>query len=157
MPVYTTNNRMGGVQQAMSTAFKTAVALTAATATLKRGKLTDLTVGADGAPNATDCQIVWDVSRQTGAGTSTAATPTPLDSADVAAGTVGAINFTAEGTITAGTSLLAMALNQRASQRWAAVPGSELVWPATNLAGLAVRALSPTYTGNFLAHTWHLE
>jgi len=157
MPGYTTNNRMAGAQQAMGSSFKTALSLTAATATLKRGKLTDLTVGADGAPNATDCQIVWDVSRQTAAGTSTAATPTPLDPADTAAGTVGAVNYTAEGTITGGSSLLMMALNQRASQRWAAVPGSELVWPATNLAGLAVRALSPTYTGNFLAHAWHIE
>lgn len=158
MPLYVTNNRLAGTQQNLTTTFKTIVALTAATATLRRGKLMELAFGADGAPNATDCQIVYDVSRQTGAGTSTAATPNPKDPADVAAGTVGAVNFTAEGTITAASSLFSKALNQRASQIWSARDeANALIWPATNLAGLAARALSPTYGAPVLIETVHLE
>ena len=158
MPKYHTDNRLAGTQQNLAATFKTLVALTAATATLKRGRIMELLVGADGAPNATDCQIVYDVSRQTAAGTSTAITPTPKDPADVAAGTVGAANFTAEGTITATSTLLNMSLNQRASQRWFAMDENDgLIWPATNLAGLAVRALSPTYAAPALASVTHLE
>jgi hypothetical protein len=88
MALYSTNNRLAGSQQNLSSSYKTIIAMTAATgaATLKRGWIYEAEVGADGAPNATDCAIVWDWSRQTAAGTSTAATPNPLDAADAAAG-----------------------------------------------------------------------
>ena len=155
MARYSTNNRLAGTQQAVSTTFKTQMALTAATATLCRGQIVEVAYGADGAPNATDCNIVYDISRQTAAGTSTAATPNPDNPADVASRTVGSVNFTAEGTITAASTVFTRTLNQRASQQWYANPGSELVWPATNLAGLAVRALSPTYAANILVETKH--
>lgn len=156
MAIYSTNNRLAGTQQALTTTFKTLVALTAATATLRRGQLWEIDVGADAAPNATDCPITWDISRQTAAGTSTAATPNPVNPADAASDAVGSVNFTAEGTITAASSLLSLALNQRASQRWVAKDDRQaLVWPATNLSGLAVRALSPTYTGVALATAFH--
>jgi len=148
MALYSVNNRLTGTQQSLNTTFKTIVALTAATgaATLKRGWIYEWEVGADGAPNALDCAIVYDWSRQTAAGTSTAATPNPLDSADTAAGLVASVNFTAEGTITAASSLMSVALNQRNSQRWIARDEkSALIIPATNLAGIAARALSPTY------------
>lgn len=158
MPLYQTNNRLAGTQQNLSTSFKTIVVLKAATATLKRGKIMELAFGADGAPNATDCQIVYDVSRQTADGTATAATPTAKDPADVAAGSVAAVNATAEGTITANSSVWSKALNQRASQIWyARDEANALIWPATNLAGLAVRALSPTYASPVLVETVHLE
>jgi hypothetical protein len=148
MALYSINNRLAGSQQNLTSTFKTIVALTAATgaATLKRGWIYEWEVGADGAPNSTDCAIVYDWSRQTAAGTSTSATPNPLDSADSAAGLVGSVNFTAEGTITAASSLMSVALNQRNSQRWIARDEkSALIVPATNLAGIAARALSPTY------------
>src|SRR5579871_1707555 len=149
MPLYAAGNSIGGTQQAMSTSYKTLLALTAATAALKRGKLYDLLIGTNGTP--ADNVMEFDVSRQTAAGTSTGVTPNPLDAADVAAGTVGSANFTAEGTITANSRVLGVGINQRASYRWVAAPGSELVWPATNLAGLAVRAKSPAYTGTAVA------
>ncbi len=155
MARYSTNNRLAGTQQAVSTTFKTQLALTAATATLCRGQIVEVSYGADGAPNATDCNIVYDISRQTAVGTSTAATPLGTNPADVASRTVAAVNFTAEGTITAASTIFTRTLNQRASQQWYANPGSELVWPATNLAGLAVRALSPTYASNILVETKH--
>lgn len=160
MALYNTNNRLAGTQQNLTTTYKTALSLTAATgaATLKRGWVYEIEVGADGAPNATDCQIVYDFSRQTAAGTSTSATPNPLDSADTAAGLVASVNFTAEGTVTAASSLLTMALNQRASQRWIARDDrSALIIPATNLAGIAMRALSPTYASPVLVNAFHQE
>lgn len=156
MALYNVNNRMAGTQQAMTTTFKTVVGLNAATATLKRGRVWELNFGADGAPNATDCQIVYDVSRMTAAGTGTAATPTPDNPADVASGIVATVNYTAEPTVTAASSLFSIALNQRASQCWRAMSADQcLVIPATNLAGLVLRALSPTYAANVLGHTVH--
>ena len=158
MPLYHSDNRLAGTPQNLTTTFKTILALTAATASLRRGKLMELMVGPDGAPNATDCQIIYDVSRQTAAGTSTATTPNAKDPADTAGGTVGAGNFTAEGTITAASSVLLIPLNQRASQKWSASQEVDgLIWPAINLAGLAIRALSPTYAAPVDVSVTHLE
>lgn len=160
MALYAVNNRLTGAQQALTTTFKTQLALTAATgaATLKRGWIFEWEVGADGVPNAVDCAIIYDWSRQTAAGTSTAATPNPLDPADTAAGLVASVNFTAEGTITAASSLMAVALNQRNSQRWIARDEkSAMIIPAVNLAGIACRALSSVYTGNALVNQHFAE
>lgn len=122
-----------------------------ASAASGRGQIYELEVGADGAPNATDCQIVYDVVRKTVAGTGgVSSTATALDPANPAARTTCLINTTSEGTITANSAVLAIALNQRASQRWIAAPGSELVWPNTSAAGLCCRALSPTYAAPVL-------
>lgn len=157
MPAYGTGNGLAGTDQNMTSSFQTLLALTAQTSGLRRGCLQELTIGANGPPNATDCSIEFDVSRQTAAGTSTAATPNPLNPADPPATTVGAVDFTAEGTITAASALINGAMNQRATFRWVASPGSELFWPATNLAGLAVRAKSATYASTMRAHAIHIE
>lgn len=158
MPLYNSNNRLAGTQQNLGTSFKTILSLVGVTATLRRGKIVELAFGPDGAPNASDCQIVYDVSRQTAAGTATAATPTPKDSADVAAGSGCAVNYTAEGTITAASSLFTRALNQRASMQWQAMNESDgLWWPATNAVGLAIRALSPTNAVPVLVAAVHQE
>lgn len=155
MPNFAAGNSIGGTQQAISTSYKTLLVLKAATATLKRGKIYDLLFGTNGTP--ADNVMEFDVSRQTADGTATAITPNPVDAADTAAGTVGAANATAEGTITANSRLLGVGINQRASYRWVAAPGSELVWPATNLNGLAVRAKSPSYTGTATADALFAE
>jgi hypothetical protein len=159
MARYSTNNRMAGSQHAITNALVSQVSLTAATATLCRGQIVEIAVGADGQPVSTDCQIVYDVARQTTLGTGTAATPNPENPADVASRSVGTVNYTVEPTVTGGVasvgSLWTRTLNQRAAQQWFANPGSEIVWPATNLNGLVVRALSPTYTNNVLVETRH--
>ena len=145
MALYSINNSNAGTQQSLSSSYKSLVILTEATATLRRFKIYDVLIGTDGTP--ADNTVDWDISRQTAAGTATASTPVALDPADTAAGTVGAVNATAEGTITASSSVFFVGVNQRASYRWVAAPGSELVAPATNLAGFALRAKSPGYTG----------
>lgn len=146
MALYSMNNTQAGSQQNLSSSYKTLVSLTAATgaATLKRGWIYEWEVGLDGAPNSTDCAVTWDWSRQTTLGTGTSNTPSPLDLADSAAGLVSTVNYTVEPTIT--VSLMTVALNQRNSQRWIARDEkSALIVPATNVAGIAGRAKSPTY------------
>lgn len=158
MALYSVNNRLAGTQQNLSTSFKTLLSLTAATATLRRARIFEWEVGTDGLPNATDCAVVWDWSRQTAAGTSTSATPNAMDPADTASGTVASVNFTAEGTITAASSLMSVALNQRNSQRWIARDDtSAMVIPATNLAGIACRALSTTFASTGLVTQLYSE
>jgi len=156
MPSYNSNNLLVGTQQALSTAYKTLLALTAATATLTSAEVFEFGVGTDGTP--AENVVQYDISRQTAAGTSTAVTPVALNSAKGAARTVGSANFTAEGTITATSSVWAMPLNQRASFRWIARGDDDrLIIPATNLAGFALRAKSPAYTGTAVGEMKHSE
>ena len=109
-----------------------------------RGRAVGIAIGADGAPNASDCQIVYAVQRQTADGTGSAATPNPIVPADVASRSSAKVNYTAEGTYT--LPIWSRSLNQRASMQWVAQDtDAMLLWPATNLAGLALMALSPTY------------
>lgn len=155
MARYSMGNDLAGTKQAMTSTYKTLLALTAATATLCGAKVYEASFGTNGTP--ADNYMEYDVSRQTAVGTSTALTPVALDGQHRAAGTVGAGNFTAEGTITATSSVLYVPINQRATYRWVCAPGGELIIPATNLAGLALRARSAAYTGTAGAQTYHEE
>jgi hypothetical protein len=155
MALYSSNNQNAGSQQNLSSSYKTLLALTAATATLTSARIYDVLVGTDGTP--ADNALDWDISRQTAAGTSTATTPNPLDPGSRAAGTVGSANFTAEGTITASSSVFFIGINQRASYRWVAAPGSELIIPATSLAGFALRAKSAGYASTASGTLFHSE
>lgn len=155
MALYSANNINAGTQQAISATYKSLMVLTAATATLRRAKVYDVLFGTNGTP--ADNYMEFDISRQTAAGTATALTPVALDPADTAAGTVGAANATVEGTVTAASSQFYLGYNQRASFRWVAAPGSELVIPATNLAGFAMRQRSAAYTGTATVHAWFAE
>jgi len=143
-------------QQAMTTTFKTLINLAAASATaLRRIRIHEYVFGTDGTP--ADNAMTWDVSRTTAAGTGTAGVVVPLDAADSAFLGVATINYTAEPTVTANSSLWASGMNQRATHRWVAYPGQELVIPATNLAGIAFRAKSPGYTGTAVAQLEFVE
>lgn len=146
MAGYAASNLLGGTQQAMSTSFKTLLALAASNGTaLRRIKVHEFVLGTNGTP--ADQAMTYDVSRITAAGTATSVTPNPLDAADSAFLGTGAANHTAEPTVTANSSLWANGVNQRATIRWVAFPDQELVVPATNAYGLAFRAKSPGYTG----------
>jgi hypothetical protein len=150
MAQYSFNNTNAGTQQNLSSSFKTINLVTAATGatTLRRGWIYELEVGADNVPNATDCPINWDISSQTAAGTITSNTPNPIDQGggDAAALLTYGSNATAEGTITANSSVFYLPLNQRATQRWIARDQSScLIVAAVNLKGFALRAKSPNY------------
>jgi hypothetical protein len=138
--------------QACTTTFNTLASMNGVTASLCRGRIYSLNIGADGAPNSTDCQIVWAVRRMSAAGTGTAGVPQPKNAADPATTRSATfINYPngTPPTITANSAILYLTLNQRASQFWQAPDQDGMLWwAATNLAGLTVDALSPTYTGN---------
>lgn len=153
MANYSCSNTLAGTQQNLSTSYKTLTTATSLSTTqARRGQIYDIMVGTDGTP--ADNAIVYDLSRQTAAGTITSITPTALNPADAAFLGAAAANATAEGTITAASSVWSIAVNQRASYRWVAAPGSEFVYPATTANGFALRAKSPAYTstaiGTFL-------
>jgi hypothetical protein len=145
MSRYHADNRMGGTQQAITTTYKSQMSVCAATATLCRGRVVAMAYGSDSVPNATDCNIVYTIERQTVAGTGgSTLTPNPIYPADVASRSVVIANFTAEGTYT--LPIFTRVLNQRASQQWAAQDNDAMLnWPATNLNGLVLLALSPTF------------
>jgi hypothetical protein len=146
MAKYAIGNDLGGSQQAVSTSYKTLVSMFATTGTLRRGKMYDILIGTNGTP--ADNFLEWDVSRMTADGTGSAITPNALDPADGAAAGTAKANYTVEpATITANSSVFYVGVNQRASYRWVAAPGSELVYPATANNGLVGRARSGSYTG----------
>ena len=159
MALYSANNKQAGTQQNIAASpGKTMINITALTgaATLKRGWIYEWEVGADGAPNSTDCAITWEFIRNTTVGTGTAVTPSPLDLADTAGGLVATANHTVEPTM--GVSLMAVALNQRNSQRWIARDEkSALIIPATTVTGVGCRAYSPTYASTGVVTVFHAE
>lgn len=156
MARYTVTNLHGGTAQNLSSSYKTLASLTAATGatTLRRAWVYDVMVGADGTP--ADNALVYKVDRQTSVGTGTAAVGSPLDDGDAAGLIVETVNNTIEPTVTSATQMFELAVNQRASYRWVAAPGGELVVPATNVAGLGLRAKSAAYTSTTTGtlHYW---
>jgi hypothetical protein len=102
----------------------------------RRGMIYDLMFGSEAA--AADNPFLWQVQRCTTAGTSSAVTPTALDPADAATESDAGENHTITPTLTAGAILLSIPLNQRATFRWVAQPGCELIYPATASNGLAI-------------------
>jgi len=146
----------GGTAQAVSATYKTLITMVSSTTTPRRGKMYDILIGTNGTP--ADNYMEFDVVRTTGtsSGGTTYAAP-PLDPADAAALTVTTVNSTTEGTITANADLFYVGINQRASYRWVAAPGSELVWPATSSNGLVLRVRSGGYTGTATGNTLFSE
>lgn len=156
----------GAVQQATATTYKSLITVansSAAPTTLgaglyKRGRIYDILVGTNGTP--ADNFMEFDVTRAT-IGTTPAAVTLGIsslssgfaaDSADSGNSLNWiAINSTSEGGITPTTECWYVGINQRASYRWVANPGSELVWPAISSVGpsngLSGRARSAGYTG----------
>ena len=158
MPYYFINGSLSA-----SVAFNQHGALAYATSTngsaLRRGRVYELLMGAASAPSATDTDIAYDLSRittSTSGGTSYA--PQCTDPAE--AQTPSALAYiTASGaTLTANSSVFAVPLNQRNSQRWTAAQESQmLIWPATSGNGFAFRALSPAYSASVQTNMYFQE
>ena len=102
----------------------------------RRGKIYDIIFGSEATP--ADAAILWTFRRYTAAGTSTAVTPQALDPADAAFLGQAGENHTIEPTYTAGAIMLNIPLNQRATFRWVASPGGEIVYPATTANGIGI-------------------
>lgn len=147
---YGANTLLGGTPQNIGTTFAAATGsqatVTAATATLRRNQIIDVSFGPSGAPNSTDCTILYDVSRCTTVGTGgSAVVATPNDPTASASGTVVTANQTAAPTTTAASSLYSGGFSQRASQRIVLREDEFWIGPATNVAGTVYRAQSATY------------
>ncbi len=112
---------------------------------------------------ATPADNAWKfaVQRSTTVGTwggsgGAALTPQALDSADPAAVATANQGICSAGpTLTASAFLWQQALNQRASMIWQAVPGCELVAPATANNGLALMALTGSASATEIDFCWH--
>ena len=103
----------------------------------RRGRWYDFTLGSEASP--ADNAFKWIIQRCTAAGTSTAVTPQSLDPADAATESDAGENHSVEPTYTANAILHSIPINQRATYRWVATPGYELVYPATASNGLGVQ------------------
>lgn len=108
-----------------------------------RPEVYDLILGSAATPADNAAEYVLQRYSATGSGGS-AVTPRPLDLADPASLAVAHEAHTSEPTYTADLIMLAFATNQRATFRWVAAPGGEIVLPATANAGVG---LQTTVTG----------
>ncbi len=109
-----------------------------------RPKLYDFVVSASAGP--ADNVLAWVLQRSTTSGTGgTSVTPRPLDVADPVSISTAIENHTGEPTYTADLIMMNFAVNQRATYRWVAAPGGEIVVPATALFGLGIQVSSPAY------------
>ena len=135
-----------GSQALQASASGDATALSfCAQSTAHRNTVYELWMGNEGAP--ADLTTVYTIARVTSDGTSSdAVTPSPIDPADRASQCTCQENHTAEPAYASGGELLEIPLNHRATFRWVAAPGSELITPATNNSGLGAKALHASAT-----------
>lgn len=117
----------------------------------RRGKFYDILFGSEASP--ADNPFLWQVQRHTAAGTSTAVVVAMIDPGDVLTEADAGENHTIDVTATADTFLLSIPLNQRATFRWVAAPGGELVYPSTASNGLHLR--TPTSSAVAVTATVH--
>lgn len=108
----------------------------------RRARVYDIIIGSEATP--ADAALLYTVRRCSAAGTSTSVTPQNLDPASATTEYDAGENHSIEPTFTAGAILLNIPLNQRATFRWVAAPGGELVMPATasNGAGIETDTIS---------------
>ena len=118
---------------------KTALGVTGA-ATL-RPKIYDILMGSSATP--ADAQVTYTVQRFTAAGTSTAVTPEPLETGDRAATCTAGQTHTVEPTY-AGVAHLILPIHQRASFRWVARQGGEIIIVATAANGVGCKKTAET-------------
>jgi hypothetical protein len=129
--------------QNLTTSLITALTI-AAQSTAHRNEVYDITIGNVGAP--ADLVTLHTIQRisNPNAANCTAVTPSLLDLADRASQTAAGENHSAEPTYTSATELMEIPLNHRATFRWVAAPGGELVTPATNNSGIGAKAIHAT-------------
>ena len=111
----------------------------------------DVLLGSDATPADQAGEFVLNRTTATGGG-GTSLTEVPLDPLTVAAtGAATGGTFTTQPTDTANTELLMIAFNQRATFRWVAAPGSELISTASANNGLFLRSVAHSATPNINA------
>ena len=129
--------------------------MTADSTRARRLKVYDITIGSEATP--ADAAILWTFQRCTAAGTSTGVTPQNLDPADATTEYDAGENHSIEPTYTASAILLNIPLNQRATYRWVAAPGGELVMPATAANGFGIQTDTISTGTPVITATVHAE
>lgn len=124
-------------------------------ATTIRPELYEFLLGSGATPG--DLASILHLERYTVAGTSTSFTPIALDPGDPAALAAIGSNHTVEPTYTAASHLYALSLNQRATYRWVAAPGSAFKAPATAANGIGLQFQSSGGTAVHEATFLHEE
>ena len=139
----------------MGAGAKTLILLTSTAAI--RPYVYDFTFGTVGTPSDSVITLTATRFSASAATVGTAGTPSPLDSGDAASTLTYVFAATAEEA--AGVVLFQVGLNVRATYRWVAAPGGELIMAAstTTNGSLGIRALSPAYTLDANATTYHAE
>ena len=111
----------------------------ASQSTVHRNIIYDIVIANVGSP--ADLMTLHTIQRITNPGTAgSAVTPSLLDIADRASQSAVGENHSSEPTYTSATELLEIPLNHRATFRWVAAPGGEIITPATNNAGIGAKA-----------------
>lgn len=100
-----------------------------------RGRIYEFVLSSQATP--ADVAIEWLVRRISTLGTRTAVTPSLLDPASPAALLAAGSNHTVEPTFVSSSSIFDQGINLRATFRWVAYPGGELIVPVTSSAGWA--------------------
>lgn len=109
----------------------------------------EIMIACDAAPD--DEAATFALMRTTARGTqSTTVAPNPLSTQSPASIATLDDTWSVDPTITANSQLLQFAMNQRATIRWVARPGNEIVVPATANAGLALVSVVATSPANFV-------
>ena len=148
-----------GNQATTASSYKTALLLVSTSGI--RPAIYEFNVGTEGAP--AENAVVYVLQRSTTTVTLTAVTPLPLDPTDAtvtapAATAIGLNNASAEPTYTSNQFLWGpLGFNQRATYRWVAAPGGELLLPAIAAAGAGMQCKSAAYTGITDATFDHME
>lgn len=142
--------RYTGYSNATNTASSTApLASLDALGATTRARLYDLVIGSDATPGDQATKIAIMRCTTSGLG-STFVTPNALDPADPASLMQWGSAWTStQPGVTANSQVLQVAMNQRATFRWVAVPDSELVVPATQWFGLTIMSIVTTSAANY--------
>jgi hypothetical protein len=143
-----TGRRYSGFTNATNTQSSTAPLFNLVGATTTRVRVYDFISGSDATPADNAAKFAFQ--RTTvNFGTPVAVTPVALDPADPASLCLFSTPGGTAPTITANSTLLQVAHNQRATFRWVAAPDSELVIPATAAAGICLTPLVATAAVNY--------
>lgn len=143
------NRNYSGIARAITNTTSTTTPLWYMTGgTVSRLTIYDLISGSDATP--ADNYAEFAIRRTTTAGTTTTTfVPTLLDPANGAAAAVFVLTASAQPTITGNSDLINIPQNQRATFRWVAAPGGELIVPATANNGLALMAVASNATATY--------
>lgn len=113
--------------------------------TAVRARIYDILFGHGSAP--ADTVIQWEVMRATTSATGSAAVGNSLDTDAPTAEILAEEEVTVGPTVVADSGVLDFDLNQRATFRWVAAPGGEIVIPAVATNAVFFNGSSASYTG----------